>query len=106
MIREGTIKKYDYGDEKENMEHYGTPTPPSYNMNNIPTNIPLFLAYGGADALSVTGDVKLLLESLHDHERDKLVVEYQEDYAHGDYVMGVNAREVVYDPMMSFFSLQ
>ncbi|KAI3457627.1 hypothetical protein Pfo_014290 [Paulownia fortunei] len=106
MIREGAIKMYDYGDEKENRKHYGTPTPPSYNMKNIPNDIPLFLAYGGADALSVSDDVKLLLDSLHDHEGDKLVIEYREDYAHADYVMSVNARQVVYDPLIAFFRLQ
>ncbi|KAG8387059.1 hypothetical protein BUALT_Bualt03G0213900 [Buddleja alternifolia] len=93
MIREGTINMYDYGDENENNKHYGQATPPSYDMTNIPTDVPLFLAYGGADALSVSQDVKLLLDSLHDHEGDKLVVEYREDYAHADYVMSVNAKQ-------------
>lgn len=106
MIREGNIRKYDYGDEEENRKHYGTPTPPSYEMSRIPNDLPLFLAYGGADALSVTRDVELLLESLNGHEGDKLVVEYREDYAHADYVMAANAREVVYDPLIAFFRLQ
>lgn len=106
VIRGGVIRKFDYEDEEENKRHYGTPTPPSYEMNRIPNDLPLFLAYGGADALSVMKDVQLLLDSLHDHEGDKLVVEYREDYAHADYVMAVNARQVVYDPLIAFFRLQ
>lgn len=106
MIRGGKIRKYDYEDEEENKKHYGRPTPPSYEMSRIPSDLPLFLAYGGADALSVTRDVELLLDSLGGHEGDKLVVEYRADYAHADYVMAVNARQVVYDPLIAFFRLQ
>ncbi|KAL2237171.1 UNVERIFIED_CONTAM: Triacylglycerol lipase 2 [Sesamum indicum] len=96
---------YDYGDVKENVKHYGTPVPPSYNMTNIPNDVPLFLAYGGKDALSVSEDVKLLLDSLHEHEQDKLVVQYTENYAHADFIMGFNATQVVYDPLMAFLRL-
>lgn len=106
VIREGTLKMYDYGDEKENTKHYGQSTPPSYDMTNIPKDVPLFLGYGGADALSVPEDVKLLLDSLRDHEHDKLAVEYTEGYAHADHVMAVNARQTVYDPLIAFFRTQ
>ncbi|RVW13322.1 Triacylglycerol lipase 2 [Vitis vinifera] len=106
MIREGTLAMYDYKDEDENMEHYGQPTPPVYNMTTIPNDLPLFLSHGGQDALSDVNDVQLLLESLKDHDGDKLVVQYREDYAHADYVMASNAKQAVYDPLMAFFKLQ
>ncbi|CAK9184075.1 unnamed protein product [Ilex paraguariensis] len=106
MIREGTIRMYDYKDEDENRKHYGQPTPPAYNMKSIPNDLSLFLSYGGADALSDVNDVQLLLDNLKDHDGDKLVVQYIENYAHADYVMGVNARQAVYDPLMAFFKLQ
>ncbi|XP_030539656.2 triacylglycerol lipase 2-like isoform X2 [Rhodamnia argentea] len=106
MIRDGTISMYDYGDEGQNVEHYGQATPPLYNMSSIPNDLPLFLSYGGADALSDVRDVKLLLDSLKDHDGDKLVTQYREDYAHADFVMGENAKEVVYDPLMAFLRLQ
>ncbi|KAK2979034.1 hypothetical protein RJ640_013668 [Escallonia rubra] len=106
MIRRGTIAMYDYGSEDENNKHYGQPTPPEYNMTSIPNDIPLFLGYGGQDLLSDVKDVQTLLDSLHDHEADKLVVQYTEDYAHADFVFGVNAKEVVYNPLMAFFKLQ
>ncbi|KAJ7964768.1 Lipase [Quillaja saponaria] len=106
MIREGTITMYDYKDEKENTKHYGQPTPPIYDMTSIPNDFPLFLSYGGADALSDVKDVKLLLGSLKDHEGDKLVVQERDDYAHADYVMAENAQQDVYDPLMAFFKLQ
>ncbi|PSS16117.1 Triacylglycerol lipase [Actinidia chinensis var. chinensis] len=106
MIRQGTITMFDYKDEDENQKHYGQPTPPAYNMASIPNDLPLFLSYGGADALSDVNDVQLLLEDLKDHEGDKLVVQYTVNYAHADYVMADNAKQVVYDPLMDFFKLQ
>ncbi|KAJ0111554.1 hypothetical protein Patl1_01927 [Pistacia atlantica] len=106
MIRDRTITMYNYEDEEENRKHYGQPNPPVYNMTNIPNDLPLFLGYGGADALSDVNDVKLLLDSLKDHDGDKLVIQYREDYAHADYVMGDNAKQLVYHPLMAFFKLQ
>ncbi|KVH93174.1 AB-hydrolase lipase domain-containing protein [Cynara cardunculus var. scolymus] len=87
----------------ENRRHYGQSTPPAYNIESIPKNIPFFLSHGGADALSDVNDVKHLLQTLKDHDRDKIVVQFQEDYAHADFVMGTNARQVVYEPLMTFF---
>ncbi|RVW13315.1 Triacylglycerol lipase 2 [Vitis vinifera] len=84
----------------------GQPTPPAYNMTNIPNDLPLFLSYGGKDMLSDVNDVQVLLDSLKDHDGDKLVVQFREDYAHADFVMAVNAKQAVYDPLMAFFKLQ
>ena len=105
MVRGGEIRKYDYRDEEENKKHYGMPTPPSYEMRRIPSDLPLLLAYGGADALSVPRDVELLLDVLRGRGGDELVVEYREEYAHADFVWAVNARQVVYDPLIDFFRL-
>ncbi|CAN6708037.1 unnamed protein product [Malus baccata var. baccata] len=105
MVRMGTLEMYDYGLEDANMEHYKQPTPPVYNMANIPKDVPLFLSYGGRDAISDVNDVGLLLDNLKDHDKDKLVVEYREDYAHLDFIMSVNANQLVYNPMLAFFNL-
>lgn len=104
MIRTGSIAKYDYGNEEGNMNHYGKPSPPVYNMTTIPNDLPLHLSYGGKDSLSDVKDVQVLLDDLKDHHEDKLVVQYSDNYAHADFVMGVNANQVVYDPLMAFFS--
>ena len=105
MVRTGKVAKYDYGDQAENMKHYGQPSPPLYDMASIPNGFPLFLSYGGQDMLSDVKDVQVLLNDLKDHDRNKLVVLFREDYAHADFVMGVNAKQIVYDPMMAFFSV-
>ncbi|KAI4308368.1 hypothetical protein L6164_031458 [Bauhinia variegata] len=105
MIRTGTIAMYNYGDEEQNMAHYGQPCPALYDMTSIPNDFPLFLSHGGQDTLSDVEDVQLLLDDLKDHDKDKLVVLFREEYAHNDFILGVNAKQVVYDPMMAFFEL-
>nr|GLL47829.1 triacylglycerol lipase 2-like [Ipomoea trifida] len=82
MVREGSITMYDYGSENENNKHYGQSSPPAYAMANIPDDFPLFLRYGGQDYLSDVNDVKILLDQLHNHNGDKLLVKFIEDYAH------------------------
>ncbi|WVZ85270.1 hypothetical protein U9M48_032217 [Paspalum notatum var. saurae] len=106
MIRRGTIAKYDYGDAADNTEHYGQATPPPYDVSAIPNDFPLFLSYGGRDTLSDTDDVKHLVQALESHDKDKLTVQYLEDYAHADFVMAGNAKARVYVPLMAFFKLQ
>ncbi|GKD54307.1 triacylglycerol lipase 2-like protein, partial [Tanacetum coccineum] len=49
--------------------------------------------------------VKTLLDSIKDHDPDRLIVQYKEDYGHADFIFAVNAKEVVYDPVMVFFKL-
>ncbi|KAL4380169.1 triacylglycerol lipase 2-like [Arachis hypogaea] len=104
MIRTGKIAKYDYGNEEQNIQHYGEASPPLYDMASIPNGFPLFLSYGGQDMLSDVNDVKLLLTDLKDHHKNKLVLLFIENYAHADFVMGVNAKQIVYDPIMAFFN--
>ncbi|KAM7270247.1 hypothetical protein ACFE04_029461 [Oxalis oulophora] len=103
VVSKGTLAMYDYGNEDDNMNHYGQSSPPNYDMTSIPNNFPLFLSYGGADMLSDVNDVKVLLENLQDHDSDKLVAHYVDDYAHADFVFGVNAKQIVYSPLMTFF---
>ncbi|KAJ0989553.1 hypothetical protein J5N97_007909 [Dioscorea zingiberensis] len=102
MIRMGTITKFDYNNEEENMKHYGQATPPPYNMSSIPIDFPLFIAYGGKDKLSDVQDVKHLLEVLKSHN---IKILYQENYAHFDFPWAVNANKVIYEPLMAFFKL-
>ncbi|CAI9117240.1 OLC1v1018589C1 [Oldenlandia corymbosa var. corymbosa] len=102
-VRDGIVRKYDYGKTKENQGHYGQPKPPVYNLSNIPHDLPLFLSYGGQDALSDVKDVQTLLDALRSHDVGKLHVQYVEDYGHLDFIMGVTAKDVVYNQVASFF---
>uniref|UniRef100_A0A6V7QY89 Lipase n=1 Tax=Ananas comosus var. bracteatus TaxID=296719 RepID=A0A6V7QY89_ANACO len=105
-FRDGVLTKYDYGRGEANIEYYGQSTPPIYNMSNIPKSLPLFLSYGGQDSLSDVRDVELLLDDLKFHEGDKLTVQFVKDYAHADFVMGVSAKQIVYNAVIAFFDRQ
>ncbi|XP_058093260.1 triacylglycerol lipase 2-like isoform X3 [Magnolia sinica] len=105
-VRDGIIMKYDYGNGAANIMRYGEIRPPIYNMSNIPHDLPLFLSYGGQDALADTRDVGLLLDALKFHDGDKLTVQFVKDYAHADFVLGVTAKNIVYDAIIAFFRRQ
>lgn len=89
----------------DNMEHYGEPTPPVYDLSKIPHNFPLFLSHGGEDAQSNVEDVATLLDNLKSHNKNKLKVQFIKDYAHLDFVMGVNAKDILYNQIVAFFRI-
>ncbi|XXG81013.1 hypothetical protein AAC387_Pa09g1746 [Persea americana] len=105
-VRKGDLTKFDYGSPIANMVHYSQLQPPLYNMSNIPSNMRLFLSYGGQDALSDVKDIQLLLDNLKFHDADKLTVQFEKDFAHADFIMGVNAKIIVYNPIIAFFNSQ
>lgn len=105
-VRDGVLAKYNYGNPIFNVMHYGGVWPPVYNLSNIPHDLPIFLSYGGRDALSDTRDVERLLDSLKLHDVGKLTVQFIEEYAHADFIMGVNAKDMVYGQVLSFFKNQ
>lgn len=102
-VRDGALTMYDYGNADFNVAHYGESKPPAYNLANIPHDLPIFLSYGGQDALSDVRDVETLLDSLKFHDVGKLHVQYIRDYAHADFIMGVTAKDVVYNQIVAFF---
>lgn len=104
MVRHQGIRRYDYGNAKDNMKHYNQPRPPLYNLSSIPTHVPMFLTHGGQDFLGDVPDTRHLLRTLvRSHDSDNIEVLYVPDYAHADFVIGFNAPQLVYAPMVDFF---
>ncbi|EPS70925.1 triacylglycerol lipase 2, partial [Genlisea aurea] len=102
-VRDGDISKYDYGDSGNNLKHYNSATPPVYDLSRIPADFPLFVSYGGNDALSDREDVGTLLGVLKSrHRPEELRVQYVDNYGHMDFIMAVNANRVVYKPLVDF----
>lgn len=87
------------------MEHYGQSEPPVYNISNVPHDLPLFVGYGGQDSISDGRDVDHLLNDLKYHETDKLKSHFVKDYAHIDFVMGISAKTMLYNDVISFLNL-
>ncbi|XP_010524257.1 PREDICTED: triacylglycerol lipase 2 isoform X2 [Tarenaya hassleriana] len=105
-VRDKVIAKYNYGRADYNLMHYGEVRPPAYNISAIPHDLPLFFSYGGSDSLSDVRDVELLLDSFKFHDINKISVQFVKDYAHADFIMGVNAKDIVYNQVVSFFKRQ
>ncbi|CAL5209874.1 unnamed protein product [Lathyrus oleraceus] len=63
MIRKGTFSKYDYG-KLRNLKEYGNIKPPKFDLSRIPKSLPLWMAYGGNDALADITDFQHTLEEL------------------------------------------
>ena len=103
VVRNEGVRRYDYGNAKENMKHYKQPRPPLYNLSSIPTHVPMLLTHGGQDFLGDVPDTRHLLNTLvRTHDRDNMEVLYVPDYAHADFVIGYNAPQLVYGPMVDF----
>jgi lysosomal acid lipase/cholesteryl ester hydrolase len=104
VVRKSSIRKYDYENEKENLKRYNQTWPPPYDLSSIPRHVPLFLTHGGQDFLGDVTDTRHLLRTLiREHDSDDIEVLYMPDYAHGDFVMGYNAPQLIYKPMVEFF---
>jgi len=104
VVRRGVLSKFNYVRPDYNIMHYGEIFPPIYNLSNIPHDLPLFISYGGQDALSDVRDVENLLDKLKFHDVDKRSIQFVKDYAHADYIMGFNAKDIVYNSVLSFFN--
>ncbi|KAL9317249.1 hypothetical protein ACSQ67_013766 [Phaseolus vulgaris] len=98
MIRKGTFSKYDYGKLK-NMIEYGKFKPPKFDLSRIPKSLPLWMAYGGNDALADITDFQHTLKELQSTPE----VIYLENYGHVDFILSLQAKQDLYDPMISFF---
>ncbi|XP_057494611.1 triacylglycerol lipase 1 [Actinidia eriantha] len=98
MIRKGTFAKYDYGKWK-NLKRYGTFEPPKFDLSRIPKSLPLWMGYGGNDALADPIDFQHTLEEL----KSKPELLFLENYGHVDFLSSVTANRDVYDSMIRFF---
>ncbi|MCD9645630.1 hypothetical protein HAX54_034673 [Datura stramonium] len=102
-VRDGILRKYDYGITKYNLAHYGEAKPPQYNLGNIPRDLPLLHNNRGQDALSNSKDVETLLDYLKFYNVGKLHVQYVKDYAHGDFIIVTTTKDIVFNQIVTFF---
>ncbi|XP_024538651.1 triacylglycerol lipase 1 isoform X2 [Selaginella moellendorffii] len=99
QYRTQTFCKFDYG-ATENFRRYRSKSPPSYDLTGIPSQLPLLLINGGRDALSDPTDVDRLIAELPSRPQHLFIP----DYAHFDFVLGLNAKDKVYGRVLSFFA--
>ncbi|CAD5233222.1 unnamed protein product [Bursaphelenchus xylophilus] len=98
LVRTGALKQYDFANLKENIQHYGSKTPPAYNLKQ--TNAPVYLFWSDFDWLADKKDIEEFL--IPNLRKDYLVENIQiPKYNHMDFVFGVNASQDVYYPILN-----
>ncbi|KAK9165843.1 hypothetical protein Scep_001034 [Stephania cephalantha] len=98
MIRKGTFAMYDYG-LFGNIKRYGQSNSPAFDIARIPKSLPVWMGYGGTDALADIKDVEHTLQDL----KLKPELLYLSSYGHIDFLLSIRAKEDVYDAMIRFF---
>ncbi|KAG0485992.1 hypothetical protein HPP92_008087 [Vanilla planifolia] len=97
MIRKGTFSKYDYG-LLGNLKYYRRLNPPLFSLGDIPESLPLWIGYGGNDALADLTDLRRTMKEL----RSKPEALYIDYYGHIDFILGVDAKNDVYGDLIRF----
>ncbi|XP_066262115.1 lipase 3-like [Euwallacea similis] len=95
-IVNATFRQYDYGSE-ENLEHYGTSEPPSYNPANI--TAPVAAYYSKNDFFVAVEDAEKLLGELP-NVADSFLVEF-EKFSHLDFIGAKDVKTLLYDRVLS-----
>ncbi|XP_071452982.1 lipase 3-like [Hetaerina americana] len=94
-INSGKFRQYDYG--LKNFFVYHRFTPPDYDLSLV--TAPVYLYYSGNDWLSGKDNVIQLYEQLGNAKGRFLVTD--KDFNHLDYLWAIDAKELVYDKIMS-----
>jgi len=63
LVLNGRFSKYDYGNAKENFQHYGQLNAPDFNLSNI--KMPVSMFFGTYDTIEVKADAELLINALN-----------------------------------------
>lgn len=104
LIKRGGFQAYDYSftDKSLNVKHYGSQVPPTYDLDKIPSNIPILIMPGGTDTMATLEDCKTLYNLLSEKQRVDLEMHVVEGYNHVDFMWGRNAGEVLYPKIKEF----
>lgn len=97
----GHFRQYDLG-QKRNLERYGLPTPPDYNLTAV--TAPGYLIYAGNDWVA---DHKIDIPHLYNLLGNCLGTFFIEipTFNHLDYLFGTHAPTVVYSTLIDLFNL-
>ena len=96
QLLDGDFQKFDYDDET-NMKIYGSVEPPHYDLKKVTAPTKVFV--GDGDFLSTVMNAKKLSNALP-NSMGCHVVE-RSDFNHIDFTFANDAREMVYDYMIS-----
>ncbi|XP_044018746.1 lipase 1-like [Aphidius gifuensis] len=93
------FQQFDYQNEKENIEHYGTLQPPQYNLANIKSPMIIFYCLKN-DPLSTFEDVAEIVKRIS----SKVIVEQvsDEDFNHINFVTARDVKKILNDRVIQY----
>ncbi|XP_076055723.1 lipase 3-like isoform X2 [Oratosquilla oratoria] len=95
----GQFAKYDYG-VSGNLAHYGSTTPPKYDLYKVTT--PVALIWSEGDWLATPKDVARLSRELPNVVSNERVADKK--FTHNDFMWGIHADELVYHQVLRLLS--
>ncbi|CAJ0950598.1 unnamed protein product, partial [Mesorhabditis belari] len=96
---QGVVPKYDFGNAQLNIAKYGQPSPPLYDFSKI--NAPTHLFWGDLDVFADKIDIENWLLPILNKQWLRNNIELP-NFAHMDFVWGLNAANQVYMPIINF----
>lgn len=96
LNKTGKFERFDHGNDNE--LHYGTLTPPEYNLSNIA--VPTYLYHAEQDILVDKTGVDKLASLLPNVQNYKIIP----DFNHLDVMLGKDSRELLYNEMLFYLN--
>ncbi|OWM77978.1 hypothetical protein CDL15_Pgr018547 [Punica granatum] len=97
------MAKYNYGSLAFTLMHYREVAPLAYNLsNNLPGPVDFHQVYGERDVLFNTRDVQTYLDTSSFNGVGRHSMQCIKSYFHANFIMGLNAEDVVYGQVLSF----
>lgn len=94
----GPLTYFDFGNASLNVLHYGSATPPVYNVSAFAVDLALLYGSDDPTAASLTNGGRALLP------QDRIVYERNfTGYGHADFVWGIDASQTVYPEVLQLF---
>nr|XP_045007328.1 lipase member J [Jaculus jaculus] len=98
LLHSPYLKAFDWGSPDLNLVHFNQPTPPLYKVENM--KVPTAMWSGGRDRLADPIDVKKLEPKIANLIYHKKIP----DHTHLDPVIGLDAREQIFDEIIAFIN--
>ena len=95
-LLDNVFRKYDFGSDEDNIEHYGTAIPPAYDLSQI--KVPVALFAGDKDDLACVEDVEVLAQRLPNLSLFE-VVDFK-GWTHLDFSIGLDADKLIYSTIL------
>ncbi|KAI5632672.1 alpha/beta-hydrolase lipase region domain-containing protein [Phthorimaea operculella] len=99
LVTSGRFQRYDYG-RKKNMQRYGSPIPPEYDLSKVTSSVVLISASN--DQLSTPQDVEILVSKLPNLVENYLVPNPY--WSHNDQIFGNEAPKLVFAKIVQYLN--